>query len=506
MNAIMPRDTVAEIVSARDKALALYEVAHAKIIEAADAEEAAMEMAKRAFMGCASSYTSAHAGEVKAFFSAVTRPDREGYLRTARRLIDLSVWGAIIQRTDLERLMDKEAKDQLRKQMAYVPEKTNHRGELINADEIEAGMPPVTEENIIATLERFAGDAGMIFHRGVANAFSKLDRRFKSHDGFKVGSRMIIDHAFNEFGSWSFYRNHQDTLMDIERAFTILDGKGVKASYAGIVGVIDEARRGRGFLASQSEHEGDYFRVRIFKNGNMHLWFTRKDLVEKVNRILADWYGATIADGQATPEDPFANVKHTPARNFGFFPTPDDAAERAVGSVSFVVEEGKHALRVLEPSAGTGNLARRCLRAGREPRNGYVEKAVVDVVEIQPALVSALSASGLYARVYAGDFLRLEPSTTGLYDRVVMNPPFDRERDIDHVVHALKFLKPDGILVAIMSAGTEFRETKKSEAFRAMIAKLKGRFTELPAGSFSSVGTNVNTVILRVSKAGRDLY
>ena len=44
--------------------------------------------------------------------------------------------------------------------------------------------------------------------------------------------------------------------------------------------------------------------------------------------------------------------------------------------------------------------------------------------------------------------------------------PFDLERDIDHVTHALKFLKSDGYLTAIMSAGTEFRETKKAKAFR----------------------------------------
>ena len=68
-----------------------------------------------------------------------------------------------------------------------------------------------------------------------------------------------------------------------------------------------------------------------------------------------------------------------------------------------------------------------------------------------------------------GDFLHLKPDPENLYDRVVMNPPFDRERDIDHVIHALKFLAPEGVLVAIMSAGTEFRETRKSVAFRELM-------------------------------------
>ena len=101
----------------------------------------------------------------------------------------------------------------------------------------------------------------------------------------------------------------------------------------------------------------------------------------------------------------------------------------------------------------------------------------------------------------SGDFLRVQPAAN--YDRVVMNPPFDRERDIDHVMHALKFLKPDGCLIAIMSAGTEFRETRKSVAFRELMDKMGAKWRDLPPGSFASVGTNCNTIMLRVWKDGR---
>jgi ABC-type branched-subunit amino acid transport system substrate-binding protein len=84
-----------------------------------------------------------------------------------------------------------------------------------------------------------------------------------------------------------------------------------------------------------------------------------------------------------------------------------------------------------------------------------------------------------------------------------MNPPFDRERDIDHVMHAMKFLKDDGMLIAIMSAHTEFAQSKKAVAFREYIERLHGDFRDNPAGSFSSVGTNVNTIVLRVRKDGK---
>jgi hypothetical protein len=510
MNAIVRRDTVEDIVTKRNRAIALYAEAHRAIEIAAEAVSIAHEAAQSASPGI-NAFTHSHAEEIKAFYAAVQLPNREQYLRTARRLIDINVWSWIIERTDLERLMDKEAKDTLRKQMAYVPEKVDRSGQLINQEEIERGLPEVSVENIQATLEQFSADADMIFRRGIANAFAKLDRRFKSHDGFKVGSRVILNSAFNDSGHWSYYSHHRDTLIDIERTFAVLDGKTVGASYATTIGAIDLARSGQ-WGARQTEVDTEYFKIRIWMNGNAHLWFNRPDLVRKVNKLLAEYYGEVIADGQAAEEDPFQNIKTTPARRYGFFPTPDAAGARLMEDVPLLRRKDEPQLRILEPSAGTGNLARRCVSSlamfdnwsgGRDNARHYRLDNRVDCVEIQPHLAADLEAEGIYHRVYNQDFLTLSPDVTGLYDRVVMNPPFDRERDIDHVMHALTFLKDDGFLTAIMSAGTEFRETKKATASREHMKKLNARWIDLPASSFASVGTNVNTIILRVWKSGR---
>ena len=155
-------------------------------------------------------------------------------------------------------------------------------------------------------------------------------------------------------------------------------------------------------------------------------------------------------------------------------------------------------LRCLEPSAGEGALAYRMAGKGH----------LVDCIEYQPALASKLIATGLYNSVRCCDFLAVKPPTDPemLYDKVVMNPPFDSQRDIDHVVHAWKFLKPGGKLVAIMIAGTEFRDTVKANAFRAFVEQHNGKFRDLPAGSFASVGTYVNTIILEIYKDGRSFY
>ncbi|PZR92311.1 MAG: hypothetical protein DI537_14095 [Stutzerimonas stutzeri] len=264
----------------------------------------------------------------------------------------------------------------------------------------------------------------------------------------------------------------------------------------------------------QSECDTEYFKIRGFKNGNAHLWFQRDDLVVKVNKLLGEYYGETLGDGQQAEEDPLKNIKTTPAKRYGFFPTPDPAADEFMGKVPTLRLIGESQLRILEPSAGTGNLARRCIRTLGEMGAHYAERAakeyrfdnLVDCVEIQPHLADDLRREGIFNRVWRADFLTMKPEETGLYDLVVMNPPFDRERDIDHVCHALRFLKPDGVLYAIMSAGTEFRETKKSIAFRKLVLdSMKGGIKDLPAGSFAEVGTYVNTVMLRVRRDGKDL-
>ena len=199
MNAIVPRDTVEQIVAYRNKALELYDVAYSRLQDAEHAVKEAASMAQRASPGI-NNYNYAQADEVKAFNGAINLPDRDRYLRTARRLIDIDVWAWVIERTDLQRLMDKEEKDKLRRQLAYVPERVDyHSQQLINAEEIERGIPEVSVENIVATIEKFAGEADMIFRRGIANVFSKLDRRFRSHDGFKIGSRLILTRVFNDW-------------------------------------------------------------------------------------------------------------------------------------------------------------------------------------------------------------------------------------------------------------------------------------------------------------------
>lgn len=460
MNQLITRASIAEIARHRDAALSAFERARAAETEAKHQMDKALSMLKVAAPFAAGLFSTSEKGQVI----------------TDRHYIDGRVWDSVIHSTELNHLMDKKAKADLRQQLM-------------------TDAPEFTEENAYATIEHFAAEAGMIFRRGIAEMFSNLDRRFRSHSGWKIGSRVILDRMFDENGWWNYHRDHRSTLQDIERTFLILDGRKPVADYAGIVGQLENERRLDGHGARQTEVESEFYTIRIFKNGNAHLWFRRDDLVTKANRMIGEYYGEVIPEERKHEDDGgLHEPKREMAKNFGFFPTPDALAERTIDVASLYSRDG--VLKVLEPSAGTGQLARRAVMAG----------AAVDCIECQPHLANDLKAAGIYGRVTCSDFLALNPRTTGLYDRVIMNPPFDRERDIDHVMHALKFLNDGGLLVAIMSAHTEFADTRKATAFREHIAKLNGVFSDNPRNAFSSVGTNVNTITLKVWKSGRKVW
>jgi len=172
-----------------------------------------------------------------------------------------------------------------------------------------------------------------------------------------------------------------------------------------------------------------------------------------------------------------------PKDDFEFFPTP-------LGVVRHVIQlaDIRDGMRVLEPSAGQGAIAKAAHDAAAD--------VMIDMYELMPANNDALHSlnlrlSGIGKPV---DFLTVEPEP--VYDRVVMNPPFGRQADIKHVNHALKFLKSGGMLVSVMSSSVTFRSNKLTADFRQMVEDRGGHIEELPESSFKSSGTMVSTVIV----------
>lgn len=155
------------------------------------------------------------------------------------------------------------------------------------------------------------------------------------------------------------------------------------------------------------------------------------------------------------------------------FPTPPEISARLVELAD--IEPGQ---RVLEPSAGTGNLLRAIAEAGTS--------CEVVAVELSPTLAQGLKTTAKGVAVHCADFLT-QNGNLGKFDRVIMNPPFENADDIKHIQHALHMLEPGGRLVAICAAGPRQRAAMQEEA---------SEWIDLEPGSFKASGTNVSAAIV----------
>ena len=86
-------------------------------------------------------------------------------------------------------------------------------------------------------------------------------------------------------------------------------------------------------------------------------------------------------------------------------------------------------------------------------------------------------------------------------DAIVLNPPFERGEDAAHVLHAYKFLAPEGILAAIVSDGVFARRDKKETAFRHFLVASHADIVGLPADAFKPSGTGVRCRMIRIQQA-----
>jgi phospholipid N-methyltransferase len=166
----------------------------------------------------------------------------------------------------------------------------------------------------------------------------------------------------------------------------------------------------------------------------------------------------------------------------GFFPTPKDLVESMLDKAG--IEEG---MTVLEPSAGKGDIADAISELGFS----------TDVIEYQHRLKKILSLKG-HTHI-ADDFLEFSDKT---YDRIVMNPPFEKYQDIEHVQHAYARLNNGGRLVAIMSASGFNNQDKKATAFRSWLDELGADYVKNSEGAFLSAfrSTGVSTYTVVIDK------
>ncbi len=187
--------------------------------------------------------------------------------------VDAACWRELMSKSGLLTFLDQQAKD-----------------------EWERGLskpPPFTAAAVRVTIARLYDERGSMFERGVVNVFRALSWDFKSNSPRKLGKKIILTGmTWGDRDHRAAYVNPEACrkLDDLIRVFAVLDGhpepdhtraslrqlEGQKwpRSIHAVVGILDPK-------------PVPYIELKAHANGNMHATFSRPDLVDRVNLILA---------------------------------------------------------------------------------------------------------------------------------------------------------------------------------------------------------------------------
>jgi len=177
-------------------------------------------------------------------------------------------------------------------------------------------------------------------------------------------------------------------------------------------------------------------------------------------------------------------------KEFQFFATPAHLADKLVEAANIRVGD-----TILEPSAGQGAILEAIFRA---PVSFSYPVDYCELMNTNRSVLEAKIDSGIRAQYVGEDFLLLDGNYK--WDRIIANPPFSKNQDIDHVRHMWDCLAPGGRIVTIASKHWQFASGKKEKEFKRWLDAIGAEVTDIEAGMFNESGTKVATCMIIINK------
>lgn len=321
--------------------------------------------------------------------------------------------------------------------------------------------PELTLENLKSTFGDYWENPRYYVLKGLVDVFCRLDKFYKSHSNFGIGvkglpKRVILPRFATTISQGS------KQFIDMCRAMLLVTGEATLKD--------DELRA----ISDASFNRQDFelprlgLKIKIFANSNAHVHFSPRAL-STINDALHEFYGEVLPDESGERPDK-KQASTEVSKDLQFYRTPKEVIDRILNNHRLIKGD-----LVLEPSCGDGAILDALKEKGCKTMG----------VEFDAGRCNQSRAKG--HQVIMGNFLELEPHES--FDAVVMNPPFYGKHYVKHVEHALKFLKVGGELITILPASAWYEHKL-----------LRGKWTDLPTGSFRESGTNINTGYLRIRK------
>lgn len=193
---------------------------------------------------------------------------------------------------------------------------------------------------------------------------------------------------------------------------------------------------------------------------------------------------------ETDPTDLLNQIANGEKRNlkkeYQFFATPKALAEKLVQLAEINPYD-----TILEPSAGQGAI----IRAINE-----VSTQVVDCFELMDVNVEILLRSKLHFCIVGRDFMNRNLSSNQKYTKIIANPPFTKNQDIEHLLEMYSILDDKGTLVCVTSESWVDGSQAKQLQFKRWLKEVDAEVIDIPRGTFKESGTMVGGKIVVITK------
>lgn len=264
--AIKLRKSIAEIVNAYEDAMRKLDEGYAVLLEAEN-------QLKEAFL-VSEKHDTDFAVLPSRYYDSNANVTPE-VIKSVKAVILRRVWRTLYDLLEVDRIASIKRRDEISKML--------ERGEL---PEISVQSVYDLFDALHQNINEFAREAVLEVYRWLRpnvdyhemTTYKTNQKNARYEVGQKVIKTRMIESLFqNRHVNYS----HEKYLIALDRVFHMLDGKNIleTSHRSPLVDAINSAE------AYVMEIETEYFRCKMYNNGNLHITFTRPDLLKEFNRI-----------------------------------------------------------------------------------------------------------------------------------------------------------------------------------------------------------------------------
>lgn len=211
------------------------------------------------------------------------------------------------------------------------------------------------------------------------------------------------------------------------------------------------------------------------------------DIAKHLEFLGGKWKGGKVKgfifDREINSIDELLGNNNKLKKEIQLFETPEEIADKLVE-----LAELKENDIILEPSAGRGRIIKSIQK---------VYKGTINYCEINEVNRDYLLKID-NINFINDDFL--STNNDFKYDKIIANPPFNKNQDIQHILKMYDSLNVGGVLVSVSSNHWRLCDNKKEKSFREWLNSINYKIIDLNSGDFKESGTMIKSCIIIIRK------